>query len=351
MNDLSVTDGGDYGVASMGAGLASMQARELAETQTRYLMAQRFPRNERQALDRIKNAFSRPGLAERASYQYARGGSDIDGPSIHAAQAIAQGWENVEFGFRELSRGIGPDGVPFSEVEAFATDLQGRVPRRVTFIARHWRDTKGGGYRLKDDRDVFELVSNLAQRRVRGCILSVIPSDVVDEAMRQAEETLKAKADVSPEAVSKMVAAFGAFGVTREHIEKRIQRRLDSITPAQVIGLKRVYASLRDEMSEPKDWFDLADAPEQKGNASAPAEAVRAAVQGKRAAKATQAPPPPPAAPVRRSKALAEAIEAVQSAQDRPSALDAMDAKREELTEDEFLTVASAFDERWPPTA
>lgn len=104
---------------------------------------------------------------------------------------------------------------------------------------------------------MYELIANQAQRRVRACILALIPGDVIDGAMQQAEVTLRTKADTSPEAMGKMVEAFQTFGVTREHIEKRIQRRLDTIQPAQVIMLKRVYASLRDDMSVPADWFEM----------------------------------------------------------------------------------------------
>jgi len=147
--------------------------------------------------------------------------------------------------------------VPFSEVEAFCIDLQARNTKRLTFIVRHWRDTKKGGYKLTDERDVYELCANQAQRRLRACILASIPGDVTDAAMQQAEVTLKSKADTSPEGIAKMLDAFAPFGVTREHVEKRIQRRLDSIQPAQVVSLKRIYASLRDDMSSPKDWFEI----------------------------------------------------------------------------------------------
>jgi hypothetical protein len=105
------------------SGAQQAQARELAEMQTKYLMAQRFPRDEREAMDRILNAFSRPTLAEIAQYEYAKGGSSVTGLSIHSMQAIAQQWGNIEFGWSEVSRGISADGVPFSEVRAFATDL------------------------------------------------------------------------------------------------------------------------------------------------------------------------------------------------------------------------------------
>lgn len=239
------------------AGSRQNQSRELAETQTKYLMAERFPRNEVAAMDRILNAFSRPTLAEKAAYQFARGGSDIAGPSIRAAEAIAQQWGNMDSGWREMQRGTDATGVPFSEVEAFCIDLQARNTKRLTFIVRHWRDTKKGGYKLTDERDIYELCANQAQRRLRACILASIPGDVTEAAMQQADVTLKSKADTSPEAMQKMVAAFAEFGVQREHIEKRIQRRIDAITPAQVVSLKRIYVSLRDDMSVAADWFEV----------------------------------------------------------------------------------------------
>ena len=234
-----------------------LQSREFAETQAKYMMAQRFPRDVVAAMDRILNAFTRPTLAEKAEYQFARGGSDISGPSIRAFEAIAQQWGNMEQGFAEVSRETGSDGVNFSVVEAYCTDLEGRGGKRLRFIVRHWRDTKSGGYKLKDERDIYELVANQAQRRVRACIQAMIPGDVVEAAMAQAEVTLKTTADTSPEAMVKMLAAFAPWGITKDHIEKRIQRRIEAIQPAQVVTLKRIYASLRDDMSAPEDWFDM----------------------------------------------------------------------------------------------
>lgn len=272
-------------VAQDSAGSRQNQSRELAETQTKYLMAERFPRDEVAAMDRILNAFSRPTLAEKAAYQFARGGSDIAGPSIRAAEAISQQWGNMDSGWRELQRGVDATGVPFSEVEAFCVDLQSRNSKRLQFIVRHWRDTKAGGYKLKDERDIYELCANQAQRRLRACILASIPGDVTEAAMQQAETTLKSKADTSPEAMHKMLEAFAPFGITKEHIEKRIQRRLDAIQPAQVVSLKRIYASLRDDMSTPSEWFDIeAEQPKASG-----IDAVKATAAAKAAAPATTA--------------------------------------------------------------
>ncbi|NKF57499.1 hypothetical protein GO299_04712 [Ralstonia solanacearum] len=260
MNDLVASPFGPSSRAVADtAGARQDQSRELAETQVKYLMAQQFPRDPVKNMDRILNAFTRPTLAEKSQYQFARGGTDVSGPSIRAAEAIAQQWGNIEHGFRERSRGLDGNGVPFSEVEAFCVDLESRTSKRLQFIVKHWRDTRSGGYALKDERDIYELIANQAQRRVRACILAQIPGDVTDAAMQQAETTLRSKADVSAEAMQKMVDAFEPFGVTKAHIEKRIQRRIEAIQPAQVVSLKRIYASLRDDMSKPSDWFEVED--------------------------------------------------------------------------------------------
>lgn len=318
------------------AGARQNQSRELAETQTKYLMAERFPRDEVAAMDRILNAFSRHTLAEKAQYQFARGGSDIAGPSIRAAEAIAQQWGNMDSGWRELQRGMDASGVPYSEVEAFCVDLQSRNSKRLTFIVRHWRDTKQGGYKLKDERDIYELCANQAQRRLRACILASIPGDVTEAAMQQAEVTLKAKADTSPEAMAKMLEAFAPFGVTKEHIEKRIQRRLDAITPAQVVSLKRIYASLRDDMSTPAEWFDMGEAP-PPAEASASLEKVRAATAAKKAAKT--APPP--------VDKLAAHTAAINEASSAETAALVLDQARDDLSEADYAELSAAYSATW----
>ena len=260
MNDLVQSPFGRPSAAvAETAGTKQVMHREMAEMQIKFMMAQQFKRDMVKCTDNILNSFTRQTLAEQSEYQYSKGGSEIRGASIRAAEAIAQQWENFEFGFNEISRGIGPNGIPFSEVESFARDLEKRTQKPLKFIVPHWRDTKKGGYQLKDEREIYELMANQAQRRTRSCILALIPGDVVDAALKQAALTLKTTADTSPEATARMLEKFKEFGVTKEMIEKRIQRRIDSIQPAQIVSLRRIYTSLIDEMSEASDWFEMGE--------------------------------------------------------------------------------------------
>lgn len=228
--------------------------REVAEVQAAIILARRFPRNQIEAMDRILTACQRPTLAKQALYLYAKGGSEITGPTIRLAEAIAQNWGNMQFGIRELDQRNGE-----STVEAYAWDLETNVRQSKVFQVPHKRHTKKGSYALEDSRDIYELVANQGARRLRACLLGIIPGDVIEAAVEQVEQTMKANVDVTPESISKMVAKFGEYGVSKDQIEKRIQRRLDTIQPAQVLSLRKIYASIKDGMSATADWFETTD--------------------------------------------------------------------------------------------
>ncbi len=231
----------------------SVQREVSSEVQAQVVVAQQFPRDERAALDQILNACTRETLAENAVYQYQRGGTDISGPSIRLAEAIAQNWGNITAGIREVEQGHKE-----STVEAYAWDLQTNMRISKRFRVPHYRYTKAkGNTKLEDPRDIYEMVANQGARRLRACILSVIPGDVTEKAVEQCEATMKANEDITEQGIKKMLEAFEKFGVQKEHIEKAIQRRMDSITPALMARLRKIYNSLKDGMSSPSDWFEM----------------------------------------------------------------------------------------------
>jgi hypothetical protein len=246
-------------------------SREIAEVQAAMVIAKKFPRDPVAAMDRIIQSCTRQSLAEGALYSYNRGGSEITGPSIRLAETLAQGWGNLQFGIRELEQRGGE-----STVEAFCWDLETNTRQVKLFQVPHERHTRSGKKALTDPRDIYELVANQGARRLRACILGVIPGDVTEAAQKQCEVTLASKADTSPEAIKKLIAAFATHGVTSEMLTKRLGNRLDAIRPAQMIQLRKIFTSLRDGMSVLSDWFEIQPAPVADLNAKL-AEAVKPA--------------------------------------------------------------------------
>lgn len=234
-----------------GAMQTSDAARSVAEVQAALMIARMNPRDQRAAMDRILNACTRPTLAESAIYSYPRGKQNVTGPSIRLAEAVAQQWGNIQFGIRELR-----SNSKQSEVQAFAWDVETNVRREVTFAVPHIRYTSRGGYKLEDPRDIYEMVANQGARRLRACILAVIPGDVIEAAVDQCRKTIDTSVDVTKEGIKKMVDTFKEkFGVSQEQIEEFFGCRAEAINGPQMVRLRGIYASLRDGMSSPADWF------------------------------------------------------------------------------------------------
>jgi hypothetical protein len=241
---------------ALGVLSSSEQQRAIAEVQAAMILARANPRDQIRALDLIRQDCTRPTLAERALYTYARGGSDITGPSIRLAECMAMRWGNIAYGTRELEQREGE-----SLMQAYAWDMEVNLKREMIFTVPHVRESKNKGQVLVEGaRDIYEVTANMGARRLRACILGVIPSDIVEAAVEQVEETLKTKADVTPVRVQKMLELFASYGVTKEQIEKRIQRRatVESLTPALLLQLGKIANSLRDGMSAAADWFEVA---------------------------------------------------------------------------------------------
>src|SRR5271170_4495797 len=109
---------GEVAAAARPNGLVSVeQQRAIAEIQARLIIARANPRDPIRATDSILNDCTRPAHANAAVYQYARGGSDIRGPSIRLAEAMAQRWGNIASGIKEVSR-----HGEYSECVAYAWD-------------------------------------------------------------------------------------------------------------------------------------------------------------------------------------------------------------------------------------
>lgn len=226
----------------------------IAEVQARLIVARANPRNPVKAMQDILDACARPTLANAAVYSYPRGHETVSGPSIRLAECMAQAWGNIDFGIREIDQVQG-----MSVVQAFAWDVQTNVRREVTFQVPHVRDLKSGSKKVSGSRDIYEIVANMGSRRLRACILAVIPGDVAEAAVAECDKTMQTTVDMSPEGMAKMVKAFSKFNVTVEHIEKRTQRKLGALQPAQVVQLTKIYHSLRDGVAGPGDFFDIGE--------------------------------------------------------------------------------------------
>lgn len=232
---------------------ANAEARVIAEVKAQVLMSRQFPRNPAVSMTNILRECARPTLADAAVYVFPRGKESVTGPSIRLAEVMARNWGNCTYGLEVLERKKGSDGVGYSVVRAYAWDLETNTYIARQFELKHWRQTKSGGYGLKEDRDIYELEANMGSRRMRACILQMIPGDVtaaaVNECRRVASSGLNAMmADPKQRAVlvAKMQNIFGKLGASTADIEEYLGCKVTDWNADHMLKLKELKNSIED---------------------------------------------------------------------------------------------------------
>lgn len=246
---------------------AVSEASAVAGVKVRVLMAKQFPRDPMNATERILAECQRPTLAEAAVYSYPRSGQTVSGPSIRLAEVIARNWGNMTYGYEVLERRA-PRGNTLatagsSIIRAYAWDFETNVFIDRQFELKHWRGRKdGSGYPIYEDRDIYELEANMAARRIRSCILQVVPGDVTQAAVMACRKTasnglteMMADASRRQKLVAQMIRIFGKMGVTQDDLESFLNVKVDDWNADTMLKLKEVKTALEDNTVSLGDYF------------------------------------------------------------------------------------------------
>ncbi len=242
-----------------GNALAAVEeARAVTEIKALVVMAKQFPRDPGASMDRILQECRRPTLAEKAVYVFPRGKETVTGPSIRLAEMMARNWGNIKFGVDVLERANGR-----SVLRAYAWDLETNTYIDRKFEVRHWRTTKSGGYAITDDRDIYEMEANAGSRRMRACLLQVLPGDVTSIAVESCRAVCSDRliaAMNDPNArdgqVKGIIKAFTSFGVTQKDLEQFLGGVEAKVwTADHAVRLRELKTSLEDGMVSLGDAF------------------------------------------------------------------------------------------------
>jgi len=215
--------------------------------------AKKFPRDEQAARQRILTACKRVALAEVAMYSYPRGGTQVTGPSIRLAEVLAQNWGNLHHGVIELEKDTNQ-----TVCLAFCKDLETNNYHTVQFIIDHTKKAGGEYKKLVDPRDIYEHSANLSARRLRNCILKIIPPDVLNDAVLQCDKTLAGDQTVPIEdRIKEMLSGFAHYSVSQGMIEERIGHKIKATNEHEIIALKKIFISIKDGMVKREDYFKM----------------------------------------------------------------------------------------------
>lgn len=232
-------------------------AEKQFEIQSAIVVARRFPRNEDQAFEKLLRSCRRTAFADAASYSFPRGMKQtddgkwvknyIEGPSVDIAREAARVWGNIRYGL-EIVR----DDERSRQIRGWAWDLETNV--KVTaeddFAKLIQRKGKNGGpteWVKPDERDLRELTNRRGAICTRNSILQLLPKDLIEEALKVADETLRNEAQQDPDAARrKVILSFSELNVTPVMLEAKLGHPLVEASPAEIAELRKVYKSIRD---------------------------------------------------------------------------------------------------------
>ncbi len=250
--ELTVMEGGEVSTRST-ASVAVAETRAGQEVQAAMAIAQRFPRDQTAAFQRIMEACRRKSLAKDAVYAYPRGTEVISGETIKLMEVIVQNWGNIDAGLTEVEQREGE-----STMMAYCWDMQTNTRITQTFTVKHERHTRRGVKILTDPRDIYEVTANSGSRRLRKCMSRTIPTDIIEAAIAECTKTLQGDtSEPISDRVHAMVTAFAVFGVTQEMIEERLGHNLKSIIEQELVTLRQIYTSLNNDMATREQFFNI----------------------------------------------------------------------------------------------
>ncbi|HDM78826.1 MAG TPA: hypothetical protein ENG51_20545, partial [Deltaproteobacteria bacterium] len=247
------------------AAIAAAEATR-ARIQSAYVMALHKPRNVDQARMNILKACKRPAFAERVEFTKPVGKTEIRGPSIRFAELALREWRNI---LTETQIVYEDENV--RRIKVYVTDLESNsthseeIVIEKTVERKNPKDREIVGERTNSKGEKVYIVratedelhnkeAALVSKAIRNQGLRLIPSDIIDEAIETARNTLRNRDARDPDAAKKAVLdAFAEINVSPQDLEDYLGHKLDIVSPLELEKVRAIYRSIRDGEAQ---WID-----------------------------------------------------------------------------------------------
>lgn len=246
------------------AGQEVERARAIQEVQGAIFMARQLPRDEAFSRKKIMAATQNLLFAERAIYAYPRGGSMIMGPSIRAAETLALNWGNLLTGTKILSQSTEQHK---SELMVYCWDLESNVRAERIFVSSHIREKKSGNEIITSARDIYEKEANDSSRRLRACILAIIPNYITEEFVKNCEKRLLGNEETTlEERITALVNNFNDIGITEQDLKDKMGVSPEKFVAKNIVFLGHIYNSIKDGFAPASHFFKIEDKKQKEIN-------------------------------------------------------------------------------------
>ena len=240
-------------------------ATAIEEIRAAMLLAKRFPRSIDAAWQSLQSAVRRKKFAALCRYVLPTGGKQIQGPSVHLAREAARCFTNMRYGMA-----IVYDDEKTREVQGWAWDIENNTKPQLSAVFEKiiW-DKKEKRYRPLKPHEIRQFTQAEGARLIRNCIYSLIPRDMIDDAIETAKGTMKSTMADPDMEKKQLLSRFMELGVSVEKILRYFDT--EELTVDDIVDLKGIYLTIKEGAASVKDYFstreETADEP-KTGNLS-----------------------------------------------------------------------------------
>jgi hypothetical protein len=256
-----------------------------AEIEAFTVRASRHRRNPDQIFQELMRVCSRPTFAENVAYAYPRGGDKrcrhewhgtrcahceatlVTGPSVYLAREALRIWGNAWCEMRVLEDDEQSRLIEVRVLDFETSYLKSSQDRFKKLVYR-----KIGGWIPADERELRELTNRRAAFCERNAALQLLPRDLIEDALYQAERVLVSAAQKDPEGErKKIIMGFDQLNVSVSMLEEMLGHKVGECSPAELAKLRSIWKSIEDGQAR---WADVVGSGSEEPQAKAKAAAA-----------------------------------------------------------------------------
>jgi len=260
--EQEITIGGDMQVAA-----ATEAAR--AEIEARYIIANKFPRNEDKFYEAIKRDCKRPSFAAVALYTKPVSKDEkITDLSIRFVEGAIRHWRHTDVAIQIIRQDEQSITIRVTVIDLETNNRISRealVPKTVERkYVKKGRRTLGMRENTYGEMvyvveatpdELRNVIGAEASKLYRDNGKRILPRDVLDECRKLIDQTLADENAKDPDAVKKrMIDGFSELNISPTMLEQYLGHPLDVAAPAEVEDLRKVYTGIKEGTF---NWHDL----------------------------------------------------------------------------------------------
>lgn len=231
-------------------------ATAIAAMQAQMQLALMNPRDIDLVRQKLHRAMSRFETADKATYSYPRGTTQVVGPSVYLAREMAIHWRNLTTGSAVIE-----DNDETRTVRVYAWDMETNIRKEMDVSFRKVVERKVGNKTQTypaNERDLLELTNKASAKAERNVLLALMPDDLKRDAVVWAQDTVKKGMTDDPEAVrKKIVTSFGKLGVTPKELEAYLGRPLETLQGKAAVNDLQTLRGVFSRMQEGESTWHM----------------------------------------------------------------------------------------------